>query len=151
MAIDSKYTNADILACRLARYYNTRHGIGFVAVGNFPGFDISFKDGVKAEVKFDIQAETTGRAAIEFEFKGKPSGILSTTSDIWLHCFTQMKAEMVFEIPTKALLVLCLETDGFTYGGDNGASKMKLIPLGKLKGIATQIFEIPRFNGGSQS
>ena len=146
----SRYIAADVLACRLVRCYCTKHRHGFVSVGNFPAYDIKFDDGVTSEVKIDLQAETTGRVAIEFEFQGKPSGILSTSSDLWLHCFTQNGAGICFEVPTEALIALCLETDGFTYGGDNGASKLKLIALSKLKGIATQIFEIPRFNGGSQ-
>lgn len=40
------------------------------------------------EVKNDLLAERTGNIAIEFECRGRPSGLAATTADYWVYKFS---------------------------------------------------------------
>jgi len=60
---------------------------------------------IKLEVKLDLWTEKTNRIAIEFESRGKPSGIMVTESDFWLHI--TCKGALVFMFPTFFLKFIC--------------------------------------------
>ena len=86
-----------------------------------------------AEVKTerDMWART-GNIAIECESYGKPSGIESTESDVWIHNLT-LDGEFLlgFIIPTEKLKQIYKEGK-LVYGGDNNASRMYLLKIKEL-------------------
>ena len=58
-------------------------------VRGMKGWDIKFYSPLNkfwyyVEVKTDLKASTTGNVAIEYKYKNKNSGILSTQSNVWI-------------------------------------------------------------------
>ena len=140
MQTESKYLAADLLQVLIARHYEPRYGNSFVCIGNFPGYDIKFSSGQTAEVKCDRSAVETGNACIEYWFKNRASGILATSASFWLHIVPEGSKFVCYEMDTKRLLRLCLETGRVKAGGDSGLSLFKLIPLERIKEISSQVF-----------
>jgi hypothetical protein len=137
--VDS-YRSADVLQCVVARYYEPRFGHSFVAVGNFPDYDIAFPNGPKLEIKLDKAAEVTGNACIEYSYRNRPSGILKTSADLWIHVVPSGDKLIAYEIELKQLLRLCFEVGKCSRGGDGNLVLFKLIPLEKIKEISSQVF-----------
>ncbi len=83
------------------------------------------------EIKDDLQASQTGNIFIEFESRGKPSGIATTEADYWtIHIdgiWITIKTETLKE---KARRIYKLF--GTTMGGDSNTSKGVLIPIKNL-------------------
>jgi hypothetical protein len=142
MTIDSKYSTADFLQVVIARHYAREHGASVVSVGNAPKWDIKFNDGTTLEIKCDTIAARTGNAAIEFwnARREKPTGILETEAEYWLHCIPEGDALKCFLIETKRLLKLCLECGMVRTGGDYDASVMKIIPVDEIQKISDSSF-----------
>jgi hypothetical protein len=138
------YQTADFLQVLIARHFEKERGPSVVSVGNCPGFDIRWKNGTAAEVKLDTLAAKTFNACIEFwnNRKNCPSGILATNTDVWLHCVPEGNTLRCYEVNTKRLLRLCLETGRVENGGDFGASMFKLIPMAALAQIANDTFKL---------
>jgi hypothetical protein len=85
----------------------------------------------KIEVKRDMKAKETGNIFIEYESRGKPSGIATTQSKFY--CFVVEDLSMFY--PTdklKDLIRPMLGTWRDTVGGDNNTSKGILFPLKQL-------------------
>jgi hypothetical protein len=141
-SIDPKFLEGDIVQLCVARHYEQRHGHASVKVGNFPDYDIRFSDGVLMEVKVDSMAEKTGNVCIEFASRHKPSGFVSTSSTVWLHIVPEGKKLICYELDTKRLLCLCITTGKVMNGGDGNQNIFKLIPLDRIKELATQVFEL---------
>jgi hypothetical protein len=141
---NSSFTDADFVQFIVGRHYEPKFGNGFVSFGNYPQFDIKFERGPSLEVKVDTKAQQTGNAAIEYwnTRKDKPSGILETTATLWIHIVPFETGLTCYEVDTKRLLRLCLETPHEARGGDNSASLLKLIPLLRLKAISSQVFQL---------
>ena len=71
----------------------------------------------------------TGNIAIEYEYRGKPSGIYATTSDFWFHRLEGDKEEFC----TLVFRTSILKKDKLTKNvGDNKASKCVLIPIKEI-------------------
>lgn len=90
---------------------------------------------VKIEVKTDFLVSKTGNVAIEFECRGKPSGIKTTTADWWVIVLEgkQYDSEVAIMIRTKRLFNLCKKYAAHTVkGGDDMLSRMVLIPVKEL-------------------
>ena len=86
----------------------------------------------KIEVKRDLLAHKTGNVYIEYESRGKPSGISTTEADYY--CIV-IKDKSYILISTKDLKELCrkyLNTDRDKRGGDNNTSKGILLPTKEL-------------------
>tara|TARA_R100000005_G_C5001369_1_gene208552 strand:+ start:542 stop:898 length:357 start_codon:yes stop_codon:yes gene_type:complete len=84
------------------------------------------------EVKTDLKAAETGSVFVEYESRGKPSGISKTQSDYY--CFVVSKDSFIL-IKTNKLKEKCrkfLKTNLDTVGGDNNTSKGILLPLLQL-------------------
>ena len=84
------------------------------------------------EVKTDLQAKETGRVYIEYESRGKPSGISKSKSDYY--CFVITEKSFII-IETSKLKDKCrkyLNTHLDKKGGDNDTSKGILLPLTDL-------------------
>jgi hypothetical protein len=84
------------------------------------------------EVKTDRLAIKTGNIAIEYECRGKPSGIAATKADWWAIQYTD---GAILFIKTERLKEICrrlYKTSANKSGGDDNASKMILVPLKEL-------------------
>ena len=83
----------------------------------------------KIEVKSDRMTHITGNAVIEFESRGKPSGISVTTADYWFYWVAEKETGIL--IPTTRLKKI-VEGAKVVNGGDDLTSKLYLIPIEKL-------------------
>jgi hypothetical protein len=85
----------------------------------------------KVEVKYDLQALKTGNVYVEYQSRGKPSGISTSQADYYCFCF-----EKTYHlIKTDDLKIRCrsyLGTERDKDGGDNNTSKGILLPIKKL-------------------
>ena len=89
-------------------------------------------DNKTIEVKTDLQASKTRRVFVEYESRGKPSGISKTKADYY--CFVVSEFSYII-IKTTALKNKCrkyLKTSLDKKGGDNNTSKGILLPLAEL-------------------
>ena len=76
----------------------------------------------------------TGNIAIEIECYGKPSGLMATESDIWIHILATGDTDyckLVFDVPKLKQIVEKFK-DRTKMVGDNFAAKCVLIPLSEL-------------------
>lgn len=93
-----------------------------------------FSDGKHIEVKNDRLIHKTGNLFIEYESRGKPSGLATTTAEYWIYRMDELDISFIF--PTKTLIQVCRyyykEKIYFKNGGDNNTSKGFLIPLTRL-------------------
>jgi len=85
----------------------------------------------KIEVKYDLQAKQTGNVFIEYESRGKASGISTSIADYYCiaigESFHIMKAEALKDKCRKYL-----GTKRDVVGGDNNTSKGILLPVYEL-------------------
>ena len=111
-------------------------------------FDIDFKDGLiaekqlmhligacKIEVKNDFFVDRTGNIAIEYECRGKPSGISVTESDWYAIFLGNTNAEVCVFIKVSALKELAKTfyvKNGAKNGGDDNAAKFILVPWAEI-------------------
>lgn len=92
----------------------------------------SIIQGKKIEVKTDLQAYETGNVYVEYESRGKPSGIATSQSDYY--CFVISKDTFIF-ISSEELKKRCrrfLKTERDKKGGDSNTSKGILLPVTHL-------------------
>jgi hypothetical protein len=97
--------------------------------------DSLFKDKL-VEVKRDSWVSRSGNIAIEYESRGKPSGIATTKADYWIIIFSgeyQDKVMWVFETQ----LLKKVSREYFKKGnvkamGDNNTSMSVLIPIKEI-------------------
>ena len=90
----------------------------------------------KIEVKTERDIwKVSGNIAIEYQYKGRKSGIAVTEAEWWAHilqdneeikCIMLMPTEELKKIARKHLL------DKKVIGGDNGNTKMVLVPIHEL-------------------
>ncbi len=83
------------------------------------------------EVKFDLQALKTNNVYVEYESRGKPSGISKSIADYYCFCF----GSTFHLIETSILKDRCreyLNTNRDKKGGDSNTSKGILLPITKL-------------------
>ena len=89
----------------------------------------------KIEVKTEREKwKSTGNIVIEFESRGRPSGIATTEADYWFHNLAlgdDIVMTLVF--PTKILRNYIVQTmPKAVRGGDNNTSRLYLINLSNL-------------------
>jgi hypothetical protein len=95
---------------------------------NTIGYDIDLGL-TKLEVKNDIMASRTGNIAIEYECRGKPSGIDATIADWWVQGINNVPRF----IRLSVLRILC-STGRTVIGGDKGSNtKMYLVPIERFE------------------
>ena len=91
------------------------------------------------EGKLEVKTERdwwfkTGNIAIEIECNGKPSGIMATKSDYWVHILANGDKDycrLIFD--TKTIKKLTKKYIGtLKNGGDGWRSKFVLIPLSEI-------------------
>ena len=90
-----------------------------------------FSNGKKIEVKNDLMAHKTGNIYIEFQSRGKPSGLAKTIADYWIYRINQSDFALIIEV--NKLKQVCREfyKSGkyLKVGGDDNTSKGFLIPI----------------------
>jgi hypothetical protein len=87
----------------------------------------------RIEVKTDRIAHITGNVAVEYRYRGRPSGISTTEADYWAFLLYDMTT--IIMVPTDKLKAIAREKykqDQITLGGDENASEMILIPINEL-------------------
>jgi len=83
------------------------------------------------EVKYDLQALTTGNVYVEYESRGKKSGISTSLADYYCFCL----GDTFHLIKTDILKIRCRKLIGTKRdkkGGDNNTSKGILLPINEL-------------------
>ena len=84
----------------------------------------------KIEVKYDRKTKETLNVYIEYQSRGKPSGIRTTEADVYAY---YVEDEVCLTIPTKKLKEKILELNPRRVpGGDSNSSMGFLIPLTEL-------------------
>jgi hypothetical protein len=91
--------------------------------------------GSKIEVKTEKDKwKTTGNIVIEYESRGKPSGIITTEADYWLHNCA-IGDNIVFSLLLKVSTLrqyIAKQNPRSVRGGDDMTSKLYLIKLTDL-------------------
>ena len=98
-----------------------------------------FEGNSKVEVKTERDIwEKTGNIAIEMRCKGKPSGISTTESDVWIHLLSVnsvIKGGFLFKVGELKDKIKKLHKSGglkIVMGGDDNLSQMALLPIKDL-------------------
>ena len=98
-----------------------------------------FEGNSKVEVKTERDIwKKTGNIAIEIRCKGKPSGISTTESSVWIHLLSEkgvIKGGFLFKVDLLRGKIKKLHKSGglkMVMGGDNNASQMALLPIKEL-------------------
>tara|TARA_R110001632_G_scaffold41428_3_gene104060 strand:+ start:1469 stop:1813 length:345 start_codon:yes stop_codon:yes gene_type:complete len=89
-------------------------------------------EGKKVEVKNDLRALDTGNVYVEYESRGKASGIATSEAEWYAFKLSDTQIRL---IKTKHLKELCrgyVNTERDKKGGDSNTSKGILLPLTKL-------------------
>jgi len=83
------------------------------------------------EVKYDLQALQTGNVFVEYESRGKKSGLSTSLSDYYCFCFGEtFHLIKTFELKNRCREFLRTKRD--IKGGDNNTSKGILLPINKI-------------------
>ena len=101
-----------------------------------------FEGNTKIEIKTERDIwETTGNIAIEIRCKGKPSGISTTESSVWIHLLSVkgvIKGGFLFKVDQLRDKIKKLHKSGnlkMVMGGDDNLSQMVLLPINGLFSI----------------
>jgi ribosomal protein S4E len=89
----------------------------------------------KFEVKTDRLSVKTGNIYIEYESRGKPSGIATTQADYWVYKVTETKAIVIKTEELKTIvrqLILDKKAIPNVRGGDNNTSVGVLVKIKDL-------------------
>ncbi len=141
-----EWLQTDTLASLIARQYSDElKEPFFVAVGDFGQWDIcSNSKTYKVEIKVDVSAGESGNLCIEYwnNSLNKPSGILGTEANYWLHVVPEAKTLKCYEFKIEELHKAVIEHGRVTSGGDFGNSCLCLIPVSKASQYASRQFTI---------
>ena len=98
-----------------------------------------FEGNTKIEIKTERDIwKTTGNIAIEIRCKGKPSGISTTESSVWIHLLSLKGVIMggfLFKVDQLKAKIKKLHNEKklkMVMGGDDNASQMALLPIKEL-------------------
>lgn len=122
--------------------------IVFPPKGKFQAYDVKFrntdtKEEITFEIKEDFYCSRSGNVAFEYESRGKPSGLVTSTADYIVYkvhtkddvLYLLFKADKLKEFLSR----LSLKEARFVTGGDKGSNtRMLLIPLDKVRTIAEE-------------
>lgn len=93
-----------------------------------------FNSGKKIEIKYDRKAQYTGNIFIEYESRGKKSGILTTDADYWIYKIEGSECAIILPVPflLSKLRDFYKKKMFLVNGGDNDSSKGFLIPITRI-------------------
>jgi hypothetical protein len=124
-----------------------------ITEGYCKGFDLDLKFGKMGEEfvaevfegnsKVEVKTErdiwkTTGNIAIEIRCNGKPSGLSTTESTVWVHLLAHngvIEGGFLFKVDQLKEKIKNLHKEGnlkMVMGGDNNLSQMALLPMKEL-------------------
>jgi hypothetical protein len=90
----------------------------------------------RIEVKRDSWVGRTGNIAIEYESRGKPSGIATTEAEYWIIIFSrEYEDKVMLVLETERLKEVArkyLKEGNIKSMGDSNTSKAVLIPLSEI-------------------
>ena len=93
----------------------------------------------KIEVKTERDIwKTTGNIAIEIRYKGGPSGLSTTESNVWIHLLSYkgvIEGGFMFKVDLLREKIKKLHKSGnlkMVMGGDDNMSQMALLPISEL-------------------
>jgi hypothetical protein len=88
------------------------------------------------ECKRDYRAHNTGNVFVEFESRGKPSGIRRTEAEHWAFIYgpseLDLRVVVISAERLKTLAEAAIAEDRWKPGGDSNTSKGAIIPLEDL-------------------
>jgi hypothetical protein len=85
--------------------------------------------GKTIEVKRDFKALNTGNIFIEYQSRGKLSGIATTQAKYWCYWLSDFHLILIETEELKKMCRIYLNTKRDVCGGDNNTSKGVLLPL----------------------
>lgn len=88
--------------------------------------------GKTLEVKLDKRSHRTGKIFVEFESRGKPSGIATSEADYWCYIIEGRGAIIVSTETMKQKAREALKLHGEIRGGDSNTSRGVLVEVGGL-------------------
>ena len=98
-----------------------------------------FEGNTKIEIKTERDIwKNTGNIAIEIRCKGKPSGISTTTSSVWMHLLAYkgvIEGGFILKVDKLKAKIKKLQESGnlkMVMGGDFNESQMVLLPIKEL-------------------
>ena len=124
-----------------------------ITEGYCKGFDLDLKFGKMGEEfvaevfegnsKVEVKTErdiwkTTANIAIEIRCNGKPSGLSTTESTVWVHLLAHngvIEGGFLFKVDQLKEKIKTLHKEGnlkMVMGGDNNLSQMALLPIKEL-------------------
>jgi hypothetical protein len=86
-------------------------------------------DNCKVEVKRDFLALKTGNIYVEYESRGKSSGLSKTKANWYAFVLSE---QLVIFIETEKLKHICRTKGEIKFGGDNNTSKGIVLPIKEL-------------------
>ena len=98
---------------------------------------LHMNDGGLVEVKRDFLVSNTGNVAIEYECRGKPSGIAKTKAKWWAimmdgELYNGEIIVLISVVRLKNIAREYLGTKQDVWGGDDGKARMVLVPIERL-------------------
>lgn len=105
--------------------------------GYYKQYDIILDDTTKVEVKAEKLAGITGNIAIEYSCSGRPSGILTTEADLWVHFIVYDAYADCYVIPIQDLRNI-VKNCRMVNGGDGMRAKMYLVNKSLIQQYKTE-------------
>lgn len=95
------------------------------------------------EVKHDLASERTGNVAIEYACNGKPSGVMTSSADIWdIVVKTKVYAIKRTVLLAEVMRAVFRNSTMLRKGGDGGKARVLLIEVSELPKIADFILNL---------
>jgi len=91
-----------------------------------------FLNNSKIEVKRDLQATKTGNIFVEYESRGKPSGIATSQAEWYCYFLSDTQFVIISSPMLKSKCRALLGTNRDVKGGDSNTSKGILLPITHL-------------------
>jgi len=126
---------------QVAEFLIARGGMTFIEDCDTNAYDLRMKtksgEEVTIEVKEDFTCERTGNVGVEFECRGKPSGIAVSKAKVYMYKIHEPDGRIgLYVIPTKDLKAMIARQEYFRIvnGGDPGSNSMNyLFKLNAIK------------------
>jgi len=92
-----------------------------------------FSDGKKIEVKYDRMAHLSGNIYVEYQSRGKFSGIATTKANYWIFVIDNKIGSIIVNVEKlKEICRIAYQLGQIVKGGDNDSSKGILIPINQI-------------------
>lgn len=120
----------NFLCTRLQKRYPLTH----VSTGSFKDYDINIPEiNTTLECKTDLKSKETGNIAIEFQDRGKPSGIQATKATHWVYrLWSNQHDDWIFVFSKVENWRKICDNRKWVRGGDGFLARMYLIPVKEI-------------------